>query len=192
MEREMRAAGIVMCCYAAMVITTGASARASSPVGSTLRVDVNRLPITDYQLKEFPFFTWPEEFKPQNTPINQEIGHFFFWDGQKLNEVEGRTFLVTLMRADGGVFNEYLIKKTIHEQLKSEGAVLLTSSKIPSAIISTISEVDREGIGQGLGDVYNDPVETWIIKRARYTIWIHYTDNSAEASLAVVASANPE
>lgn len=178
----------MMCAAAALAMTSGADAQTRHPGSAQQRVDVDRLPITDAELQDFPFFNWPSEYQPQNTPVSQEVGHFHFWDGQSEKEVEGRTFLVTLIKASNGTFNEYFIKKTVHDQLKAEGAVMIAAAKVPQEVIRAIPEVDRQSLSAGMGDPYNDPLETWVIKRAHHTIWVQYSDNSAQASLAVVAS----
>ena len=184
----MRIWRTVACGAAMLAISTGAGAQARHSSPASQRIDVDRLPVTDAQLQDFPFLSWPTEYQPQNTPVSQEVGHFYFWDGHEEREVEGRTFLVTLDKASSGTFNEYLIKKTVHDQLKAEGAVMIESAKIPREILLAIPEVDRQSLSAGMGDPYNDPLETWVIKRPRHMIWIQYSDNSAQASLAVVAS----
>ena len=148
--------------------------------------------VTNAPLEPFPFLTWPADFKPQNQPVLRGLGHFQFWTGSSLHDVEGRTFLVTLIGA-GNDFNEYLIKKTVQGHLAKSGATKITASRIPRAVIESIPLTDRQSIGAGLGDPYNDPVETWLIQRPDRQIWVQYTDNSAQASLAVVETspANP-
>ena len=165
------------------------SASAASAQGARPPPAVERLAVTTGPLRPFPFVEWPAEFTPQNTPVEQEVGHFLFWDGSGLQDVEGRTFLVTLIHSgSSGEFNAYLMRKTVHAQLAEAGAVRIAAGKIPRPVIEAIPEVDRQSLLPGLGDVWNDPVETWVIKRPHHLIWLHYTENSAEASLAVVAS----
>ena len=65
---------------------------------------------------------------------------------------------------------------------------MIADAKVPQEAIRAIPEVDRQSLSAGMGDPYNDPLETWVIKRAYHTIWVQYSDNSAQASLAVVAS----
>lgn len=178
----------VACVVTVGAISTGAVAQARNPRPAPHSVDVDRLPVTDAQLEDFPFLTWPSEYQPQNTPVSQESGHFYFWDGQKEREVEGQTYLVTLIKNGSGTFNEYLIKKRIHDQLNAAGAVQIAVAKVPRDALMVIPEVDRQSLSAGMGDPYNDPLETWVIKRAKHTIWIQYSDNSAQASLAIVAS----
>lgn len=139
---------------------------------------------------DFPYVQWPHEFTPQNTPVDQGFGHFLFWDGKTLQNVEGRTFLVTLVRRDDqGSFNEYLIRRTVEGQVARMGGLKVASGRIPSRVIGDMSSVDKQSLGAGLGDIYNDPVQVWRIHRADHDIWVQYTDNSAEASLAIVETA---
>ena len=150
------------------------------------RMGVTAAPMTTAPLAPFPYLSWPSEFAPQNTPVVRSLGHFPFWTGKALHDVEGQTFLVTLVSAGGGDFNEYLIKKVIQTQLTGAGAVRITASRVPSQVLQSIPEVDRQSLEAGMGDPYNSPVETWLIRRPDREIWIQYNDNSAQASLAVV------
>ncbi len=117
----------------------------------------------------------------------QGFGHFLFWTGTQLRNVEGRTFLVTLVRRDDhGTFNEYLIRRTVENDLARMGAVRVAAGRIPSRVLATMSDVDEQSLGAGLGDAWNDPVQTWRVRRPTGDLWVQYTDNSAEASPAVV------
>jgi OOP family OmpA-OmpF porin len=138
---------------------------------------------------DFPYVHWPREFLPQNTPVNQGFGHFLFWDGKALQNVEGQTFLVTLVAAEGqSTFNEYLIRKTIEEEVGKMGGFKVAVGRIPLSVISEMTDVDKQSLSAGLGDIYNDPVQVWRIPLPKRDIWVQYTDNSAQASIAIVES----
>ena len=144
-------------------------------------------PISVAPLPRWPFLRWPDEVVPQNTPVDQGFGHFRFWDGKALQDVEGRTFMVTLVRRDGhGEFNEYLMRRTVESDLARMGGVRIAAGRVPRAVIDTINDTDRQALLPGLGDIWNSPVQTWIIRRPNRQIWVQYTDTSAEASIAVV------
>lgn len=66
------------------------------------------------------------------------------------------------------------------------GAVKISDARIPNDMLETIPQDVRMELLMGLGDVWNDPVQTWVIHRPEDEIWIHYTSNASEASLAVV------
>ena len=172
----------------ASLLAVGVQAQTAQPSAAAQRV-----PISTAALQPFPFLTWPADFQPQNPPVSQDDGHFYFWDGARLQDVSGRTFLVTLVQAgESGAFNEYSLKKSVHSQLADAGAVRIAAAKIPASVLRDMPEVDRMSLAPGMGDPYNDPVETWVIKRPHHLLWIQYSDNSAQASLAVVASPIPE
>lgn len=182
------AAGVAAVALAATVPVSAQTAGRASPRHATPgHSPGDTLPISTVPLGPFPYFRWPAEFVPQNTAVDESVGHFLFWTGQDLREVEGRTYLVTLVAADDrGTFNEYLIRKTIEGNLVRLGGVRVAAGRLPSRVIGTISDVDKQSLGAGLGDIWNDPVQTWRIRRADRDIWVHYTDDSARASLAVV------
>ncbi len=170
----------------ALITVVATAALAQSVAGDSVGSPVASVPVSNAPLKPFPFFDWSAAFTPQNTPLLLSSAHFPFWTGKALHDVEGHAFLVTLVHSGPGDFNEYLIKKSLQAQFRQAGAIQIASSRIPKSVLANIPEVDREALGPGLGDPYNDPVETWLIQRADRQIWIQYTDDSAEASLAVV------
>ena len=38
----------------------------------------------------------------------------------------------------------------------------------------------------GIGDIYNGPSQTWVIRQADRTVWVHLYVGSAQGSMAVV------
>lgn len=94
------------------------------------------------------------------------------WTGKAPHDVERQTFLVTLVSAGGGDSNEYLIKKAMQKQFAKAGGVRVTASRIPSKVLQSIPDVGCESLGAGMGDAYNSPVETWLIRRPDREIWI--------------------
>lgn len=138
---------------------------------------------------DFPYIHWPGGFMPQNTPVDEDFGHFLFWDGKALQNIEGQTFLVTLVAAEGqSNFNEYLIRKTIEQEIGKMGGLKVAGGRIPPSAISEMTTVDKQSLSAGLGDIYNDSVQVWRVHLPKREIWIQYTDNSAQASIAIVES----
>ena len=66
------------------------------------------------------------------------------------------------------------------------GASKIYEGKIPQAVLDAIPSETTQGLSTGLGDIWNNPVETWVIHRPHDAIWIHYTTSTAQASLAIV------
>lgn len=164
---------------AALCALTGAAAKPKDVV--------ERVPVTNVQLGAFPYFAWPAQDKPQNPPVDREEGHFLFWTGASLRDVAGKTHLVTVISGEDHVeFDQYATRKSFETAFRKAGAVKIASARLTQRVLDAIPTADRQDLTAGLGDPYDDQVETWLIRRTDRQIWINFTSNTAEASLAVV------
>ncbi|WP_170318419.1 OmpA family protein [Sphingomonas sp. PAMC 26621] len=136
--------------------------------------------------RQFPFFGWPANYAPQNTPKEVGFGHFPFWTGKAFNDIEGQTFMVTLDAAPNKQFSSYELQKNMQTLFQQAGAVKVFEGKIPYDTLKALPDTVRSEISPGLGDAYNDPVETWVIHRPHDAIWINYSTNTAQGAFAVV------
>ena len=159
-------------------------AAAAQPVPTDFSIDT--VPLSNAPLGKFPFFAWPPGYAPQNTPKEIGFGHFLFWTGKGFKDVEGQTFLVTLVAAENKQFSSYELKKNMEALFQQAGAVKISDAKIPTDTINAVPSSVIQEILPGLGDAWNDPVETWVIRRPNEAIWINYSTNTAQGALAVV------
>lgn len=168
--------------------TTAPAASAAPPPAAASAADfsIDNVPISNAPLGKFPFFGLPPKYAPQNTPKAPGFGHFLFWTGKAFKDVEGQTYMVTIISPDSHDFNTYELKKNMETLFQQAGATKINDGKIPQAMLDAIPDPTRQELLMGLGDVWNDPAETWVIHRPDGAIWIHYTTNTAQASLAVV------
>ena len=169
-----------------MATTASAVTPASAPVAASADFSIDNVPVSNAPLGKFPFFGWPKNYVPQNTPISPDFGHFTFWTGKTFLNIEGHPYMITLIAGPDKQFASYDLKKNMETLFQQAGAVKVTESKIPQSVLDAIPAATREELIMGLGDIWNDPVETWVIHRPDHAIWVHYTTNTSEASLAVV------
>ena len=159
-------------------------AAAAAPLPANFSID--NVPISNAPLGRFPYFGWPANYAPQNTPKEVGFGHFLYWTGKAFNDVEGQTFMVTLLAAPDKQFSTYELKRNMEALFQQAGAVKIFEGKIPYDTLKALPENVRGEMAPGLGDAYNDPVETWVIHRPHDAIWINYSTNTAQGSFAVV------
>ena len=161
---------------------------ASAPVAATAPADfsIDNVPVSNAPLGKFPYFGWPANYAPQNTPQSTNFAHFLFWTGKGFKDVEGQTFMVTLVAAPNKQFSTYELKKNMEALFQQAGAVKVYEDKIPTEALKAVPDAIRMELLMGLGDVWNDPAETWVIRRPHDAVWIHYTTNTAQASIAIV------
>ena len=168
----------------ATAVPASPAAPAAAPAPADFSID--NVPISNAPLGKFPFFGWPANYAPQNTPKEVGFGHFLFWTGKAFKDVEGQTFMVTLLGAPNKQFSSYELQKNMHALFQQAGAVKVYEGKIPNDTLHAVPDNVIQEMLPGLGDAYNDPVETWVIHRPHDAIWINYSTNSAQGAIAVV------
>lgn len=147
---------------------------------------IDTLPVSNAPLGKFPFFGLPTGYTAQNKPESADFGHFLFWTGKQFENVEGQTYMVTIVGQEGKKFSSYELKRNMEALFRQAGAIKVADARIPKTALDELPGETRRELLVGLGDVWNDPAETWLIRRPNDAIWIHYTTNSAQGSLAVV------
>ena len=130
----------------------------SSPGGGTIpgAVALDDIPVSTVPLGGFPYFALPAGYQPVNPPESREFGHFPFWTGTALHDVDGKVFLSLIGAKDGKTYSSYELKKNIEAVLTQAGGRKLTDSQMPTSVIDTLPEEVKMGMYEGLGNVYSE------------------------------------
>lgn len=156
---------------------------------SAAAFDPEALPVSDVPLGDFPYLSIPEGFENTNTEIPiAPFGRVPFWTGDHLEWVEGKVYQSPIYEEAGGTFFRQHLLAEVDAAVTGLGGVLVTDSEIPSAVTDTIPGDIRVEYVDGFGDIYNDPVQTYVIRRADRLIWIHLCANSAGGSWMIAES----
>lgn len=160
----------------------------ASPEGRTIPggVPLDDIPVSTVPLGGFPYFALPAGYQPMNPPETREFGHFPFWTGTALHDVEGKVFLSLISAKDGKTYSSYELKKNIEAVLTQAGARKLTDGRIPDTVTDTLPEDVKIGMYDGLGNVYAEPTQTWVIRRPDRQIWVHFVPGSSSASWTIL------
>lgn len=152
--------------------------------------DPEALPVSDAPLGEFPYLAIPEGFENTNTEIPVSVSDSVpFWTGDHLEWVEGRVYQSPIFGEGSGEFSRPNLLAAVGAAVDELGGVLIADSQIPSALVETIPDDLAVDYVDGFGDIYNDPVQTYVIRRADGMIWIHLCSNSAGAGWMIAESA---
>lgn len=162
------------------------AAVASGDAAASTGFDIASIPVSSAPLGAFPYFSLPAGYEPVNKPQTQDFGHFLFWTGKGLHDVEGKIYFSEIGAADDKNYSEYELKKNIEAVVRGAGGVLLTESKIPFELRDQIPRGIRVGMPEALGDIYNNPVSTWVIRRDDRQIWVHFTSTTAGANWTIL------
>ncbi len=175
---------LALACAASGIPADPASAqdKVSGPAASILEA----VPVSNAPLGGFPYFALPDGYQPLNPPETRAFGHFLFWTGTALHEVEGKVFLSLIGTKDGKTYASYELKKNIEAVLTQAGGRKIADSRIPASLTETLPEDIRIGMYEGLGNVYNEPVQTWVIRRPDRQIWVHFVPGSNNAAWTIL------
>jgi outer membrane protein OmpA-like peptidoglycan-associated protein len=171
---------------------TPSNAEAAPAAAPAAGFAIDKVPVSNAPLGAFPYIGLPEGYKwgsYQSSPDKGEIrdfDHFTFWTGSALHDVEGKLFMAAITNKAGKTYSAYELKKNIEAVIAEAGGVKVTESRIPREITQTLPEDIKIDKNTCLGDVYNEPAEVWVIRRADREIWIHSAANSASASMCIV------
>ncbi|MGQ4660750.1 OmpA family protein [Lysobacter sp. F6437] len=150
--------------------------------------DIESASVSQATLGDFPYFTLPTGYENPNNPIPvRDFDRVAVWTGDRLEWVEGRIFETLVHAADGKGWSRLEVIRNLDHQVKQAGGVKVTESKPPQ---ETVDAWDAgQEYSQGRGDIYNDEVATWLVRKPDRNIWLHFVGNTASGSLMVVESA---
>lgn len=161
-------------------------ARAQDAAAAPKAFALDSVPVSDAPLGRFPYFALPDGYQPLNPPETREFGHFPFWTGTALHDVEGRVFLSLIGPREGKTYASYELRKNIEAVLTQAGGRKIADGRIPDAVTETLPEDIRVGMYEGLGNVYGAPVQTWVIRRPDRQIWVHFVPDSNGAAWTIL------
>ena len=147
--------------------------------------DVNSVALSSVRLGDFPYLRLPEGYKPQNTEA-QDFADFPFWTGSRFEMIEGRVHQTQITNDTGKSFSRLELLRNMEHALNEAGAVRIFDGQIPNEAAHALPEAVQLAALNGIGDIYNNPSQTWVIRQADRTAWIHLYVGSAQGAMAVV------
>ena len=163
--------------------TTAAPAEGAS-AAATDAFDVNGVALSTASLGDFPYLRLPDGYKPQNSET-QDFADFPFWTGSRFEMVEGRVHQTQITNDSGKSFSRLELLRNMEHALKEAGAVRIFDGQIPNEAAHALPKAVQMAALNGIGDIYNNPSQTWIIRQTDRTVWVHLHVGSASGSLAV-------
>jgi len=161
-------------------VTAAADAPAAAGTGSAAApsadkaFNIDSVPLSNVTLGEFPYITLPAGYSSSSySTETKDFARFPFWVEGEPHWVEGRMYLATFGAESGKSMSEYEVKKSFDALVQQMGGRKVSEEKIPGAAIEGWGEEITAGFVDGLGDVYNEPATTYLVRRADGNIWIH-------------------
>lgn len=152
----------------------------------TASFSINQIPISNVELGDFPFIQLPKgyHFAHQST---ENFAQMEFWVGDRLEKVEGQLFNGRIDAEENNKAASFLeLQRNLDAVISSLGGKKITDSKIPTALASQLSEKYGVAYVDGLGDIYNNPTQSYVIHQNHRNIWFQITQSGLSAGLLVL------
>jgi len=148
--------------------------------------DISSVPLSTVALGDFPYLTLPAGYVGNGDAETKRIARFPFWVKGRAHWVEGRFYLVNVYPEKEGDYNPYELRKNLEALVAQMGGVKLVRGKnFPTTSSRAGATKSRMGFLKGLGDIYNVPASTYVVRRDDGNIWIHFAQDTAQGGLIV-------
>lgn len=149
--------------------------------GKTTGFDIESIPVSDAPLGDFPYFSLPDGYTSERRDsFTKDFARFPFWVKGAPVWVEGKFFGATFVPVEGKEMSEFEVKKNFESMITQLGGVKLSEERIPYDTVKSWGEEITMGFLAGLGDVYNVPATTFVLRRDGGNVWVHLVTNSAQ------------
>lgn len=150
--------------------------------------DLASVPVSNVPLGDFPYFTLPAGYRNPNRPVPvRDFDRVAVWTGDRLEWLEGRIFESFVHTERGKGWSKLEVIRNLGHQITQAGGVEVTQSKPPREAVEAWHE--GQAYSPGRGDIYNNDVATWLVRRADRDIWLHFTGNTASGAWMVIETA---
>ncbi|WP_151775956.1 OmpA family protein, partial [Acinetobacter colistiniresistens] len=147
---------------------------------------LNQIPISNIELGDFPFIQLPKGyyFAHQAT---ENFAQMEFWVGDRLEKVEGQLFNGRIDAEENNKQASFLeLQRNLEAVITRLGGKKITDSKIPAELATQLSEKYGVSYVEGLGDIYNNPTQSYVIHQNHRDIWFQITQSGNSAGLLVL------
>lgn len=129
--------------------------------------------VAEQPLGDFPYLKLPSLVVPREQST-LDFDHFPFWTGDRMQWVEGRIHQASFAGADGRPYSPAAVNRAVASMVARAGGVEVARGRVPSAMLVEY-KTDRVNVryNGGIGDAYNNPAGTYLIRRPDRDIWIH-------------------
>ena len=150
--------------------------------------DPASVPVSTASLGAFPYFSLPDGY----VRTGEETHDFFvfpFWVNGAFVPVEGRVHMSMIEPEDDRRFSRLELQRNIEAVIQRVGGVKVSEAPVPIEAINALGDQTISDTTAGTGDIYNNAVATYVIRRADRTIWVHFDGGSSTAGLTVAETA---
>lgn len=176
------------------VATDTTTAAEKSPGGST-QFDINSVPVSNAEVGDFPFFSFPKGLEFQNKPIQRSYDMLYFPLNGVMTPIEGKvwkTYVVNGKSNTEGWSLPYFLK-SYDDAITKVGGVKIFDGKVAQQELDRIKEEAKYFGEEGSIDYWNEPVKVYVIRRPNGDdIYIQLYGNTATGAIQILQKAPAE
>lgn len=140
---------------------------------------VTDVPVSEVALGEFPYLRLPSGYVFADE-ARSDFDRIAFWTGDRLEWVEGRVYSAAVRgdKAAGKTFALLEYKRNMRAAIEQAGGQRIAEGQWPRPLRDELKATDPDlGVryNGGLGDIWNEPVETYVIRRPDRQVWLQVT-----------------
>lgn len=162
-----------------------ATSSEASSVSGKAAFDISSVPVSTVPLGAFPYLGLPQGYEVDDTKT-LDFTAFPVWTGSAFQMVEGKVYMARIDVVDGKTMSRLELQRNIDAVVRAAGGVRVAQGKIPGEPLAALPEDVRQDISMGWGDIYNNEMTTYVIRRADQTIWVHFSGSSSSAAWSII------
>lgn len=158
------------------------------PTVARAAFDMNKVPSTNIDLGNFPFFPAPKGYQYRNVKLKDRGEEYFLADG-KLMPMEGRSFKAELVREESrpAMFSMSKVKKSFDRMIASVGGVKVSTDIPTKAEMERVGDeeiYDKErGFTVGFGGI---ELNTYVLRNRGAEVWVQLSMNNVYGAICII------
>jgi len=157
----------------------------------TTNFDISKIPISNVSLGKFPYITLPKGYELyDNIIVNFE--KIPLWTGQHIEFIEGQLFSSAIHQNEDYKEGSFLeLQRNLEHIIQQLGGQRIANNPIPKAEIDKIPQKFQVDYVSGLGDIFNNSTQTYVIRQANKNIWFQLTQAGNNSAGLLIAETQP-
>ena len=158
------------------------------PTVARAAFDMNKVPRTNIDLGDFPFFPAPKGYQYRNVKMKESGQEYFLADG-KLMPVEGMSFKAELVREESrpASFSISRVEKSFDRMITSVGGVKVSTDIPTKAEMERVGDeeiYDKErGFTVGFGGI---ELNTYVLRNRGAEVWVQLSMNNVYGAICII------
>lgn len=171
--------------------TAEQSTNAEASTISNLKLDMNRIALSEADIGVFPFINLPDGLEEMNKPLIREFDLCFFPIDGVMTPLEGKLYKTFVSPKRGEDFSQHYFEKSMAKYLDSVGAVKVFDGEISKDEYERYHKQDPNKGGEGDIGYAGQNIKFWVLRtKDQGNIYIQYHAYNAGASLNILQEAN--